>query len=54
MNKDNNEFIPYKFRTMIIDTSKCGNTLFEKPLKSITPIGKLLRKKSLEEISKAH
>jgi O-antigen biosynthesis protein WbqP len=40
-----------KFRTMKIDTPKdCPTHLLEEPDKYITPIGKLLRKSSLDEL----
>lgn len=45
------EFYIYKFRTMYIDTPKDVAThLLENPEKYITPIGKLLRKTSLDEL----
>lgn len=48
--KDNKEFKIYKFRTMKIDTPNLPTHLLEKPEQWITPIGKFLRKTSLDEL----
>lgn len=49
--KDNSHFMIYKFRTMRIDTPKdCPTHLLENPDQFITPIGKFLRKTSLDEL----
>ncbi|MCX7749870.1 MAG: sugar transferase [Clostridia bacterium] len=49
--KDKKEFNIYKFRTMYIDAPKDVPThLLENPDKFITPIGKFLRKTSLDEL----
>lgn len=47
--KDNVEFEIYKFRTMRIDTPNVPTHLLENPEQWITPIGKFLRKTSLDE-----
>lgn len=49
--KKNKEFLIYKFRTMYIDAPKNMPThLLENPDRYITPIGKFLRKTSLDEL----
>ena len=48
--KDNVEFEIYKFRTMRIDTPNVPTHLLENPEQWITPIGKFLRKTSLDEL----
>lgn len=48
--KDNVEFYIYKFRTMRIDTPNVPTHLLENPEQWITPIGKFLRKTSLDEL----
>lgn len=49
--KDKTEFIIYKFRTMYLETPKNVPThLLENPDKYITPVGKILRKTSLDEL----
>lgn len=48
--KDNVEFYIYKFRTMRIDTPNVPTHLLEKPEQWITPIGRFLRKTSLDEL----
>ena len=48
--KDNIEFKIYKFRTMRIDTPNVPTHLLENPEQWITPIGKFLRKTSLDEL----
>ena len=48
--KDNFEFRIYKFRTMRIDTPNVPTHLLENPEQWITPIGKFLRKTSLDEL----
>lgn len=48
--KDNVEFEIFKFRTMRIDTPNVPTHLLENPEQWITPIGKLLRKTSLDEL----
>lgn len=48
--KDNIEFEIYKFRTMRIDTPNVPTHLLENPEQWITPIGKFLRKTSLDEL----
>lgn len=48
--KDNVEFEIYKFRTMRIDTPNVPTHLLENPGQWITPIGKFLRKTSLDEL----
>ena len=48
--KDNVEFEILKFRTMRIDTPNVATHLLENPEKWITPIGKFLRKTSLDEL----
>lgn len=50
MGKDNIEFEIYKFRTMRIDTPNVPTHLLENPEQWITPIGKFLRKTSLDEL----
>lgn len=48
--KDNKEFYIYKFRTMRIDTPNVATHLLENPEQYITPIGKFMRKTSLDEL----
>ena len=48
--KDNVEFEIYKFRTMRIDTPNVPTHLLENPEQWITPVGKFLRKTSLDEL----
>ena len=48
--KDTFEFRIYKFRTMRIDTPNVPTHLLENPEQWITPIGKFLRKTSLDEL----
>ena len=48
--KNNDEFQIYKFRTMRIDTPNVPTHLLEKPEQWITPVGKFLRKTSLDEL----
>ncbi|WP_194191045.1 sugar transferase [Clostridium chrysemydis] len=48
--KDNIEFNILKFRTMRIDTPNVATHLLENPEQWITPIGKFLRKTSLDEL----
>ena len=48
--KNNFEFEIYKFRTMRIDTPNVPTHLLENPEQWITPIGKFLRKTSLDEL----
>lgn len=48
--KDNQEFMIYKFRTMRIDTPNVATHLLENPEQYITPIGKFMRKTSLDEL----
>ncbi|MDP4180637.1 MAG: sugar transferase [Bacillota bacterium] len=49
--KDKREFNIYKFRSMYIDTPKDVPThLLDKPDAFITPVGKILRKTSLDEL----
>lgn len=48
--KDNIEFKIYKFRTMRIDTPNVPTHLLENPEQWITPVGKFLRKTSLDEL----
>lgn len=48
--KDNKEFKILKFRTMRIDTPNVATHLLENPDHWITPIGKFLRKTSLDEL----
>lgn len=48
--KNNVEFYIYKFRTMRIDTPNVPTHLLENPEEWITPIGKFLRKTSLDEL----
>ena len=48
--KDNQEFMIYKFRTMRIDTPNIATHLLKNPDQYITPIGKFMRKASLDEL----
>ena len=47
---DNVEFMIYKFRTMRIDTPNVATHLLKNPEQYITPIGKFMRKTSLDEL----
>ncbi len=47
---DNQEFMIYKFRTMRIDTPNVATHLLKNPEQYITPIGKFMRKTSLDEL----
>lgn len=48
--KDNEEFYILKFRTMRVDTPNVATHLLKDPLVFITPVGKFLRKTSLDEL----
>lgn len=48
--KDNVEFMIYKFRTMRMDTPNVATHLLKNPEQYITPIGKFMRKTSLDEL----
>ncbi|MPQ43505.1 sugar transferase [Clostridium tarantellae] len=48
--KDNNEFEILKFRTMKINTPNVATHLLGKSESFITPVGKILRKTSLDEL----
>lgn len=48
--KSNKEFMIYKFRTMRIDTPNVATHLLKNPEQYITPIGKFMRKTSLDEL----
>lgn len=48
--KNNEEFMIYKFRTMRIDTPNVATHLLKNPEQYITPIGKFMRKTSLDEL----
>ena len=48
--KDNALFLMPKFRTMIIDTPNVATHLLENPSSYYTPIGKFLRKYSIDEL----
>ena len=48
--KNNVEFEIYKFRTMRIDTPNVPTHLLKNPEQWITPVGKFLRKASLDEL----
>lgn len=48
--KNNEEFSILKFRTMRIDTPNVPTHLLENPEQWITPVGKFLRKTSLDEL----
>lgn len=48
--RDNQEFMIYKFRTMRIDTPNVATHLLKNPEQYITPIGKFMRKTSLDEL----
>lgn len=50
MGLNNQEFMIYKFRTMRTDTPNVATHLLENPEQYITPIGKLMRKTSLDEL----
>jgi len=48
--KGNRLFTMYKFRTMRIDTPQVATHLLKEPDQFLTPIGKLLRRTSLDEL----
>ncbi|ELC8354183.1 sugar transferase [Clostridium perfringens] len=48
--KDNEEFYILKFRTMKVDTPNVATHLLKDPSVFITPVGKFLRKTSLDEL----
>ena len=48
--RKNNEFILYKFRSMRTDTPDVATHLMKDPQNYITPLGKFLRKSSLDEL----
>ena len=48
--KGNKLFTMYKFRTMRIDTPQVATHLLKEPDQFLTPIGKLLRRTSLDEL----
>ncbi len=48
--RDNNIFKMYKFRTMKIDTPAIATHLMKKPELYLTPLGKFLRRTSLDEL----
>lgn len=48
--KDNEEFYILKFRTMRVDTPNVATHLLKDPSLFITPVGKFLRKTSLDEL----
>ena len=48
--KGNKLFTMYKFRTMRIDTPQLATHLLREPDQFLTPIGKLLRRTSLDEL----
>lgn len=48
--RENEKFNMPKFRTMVIDTPNVASHLLEKPEIWLTPIGKILRKYSLDEL----
>ncbi|WP_317326665.1 sugar transferase [Turicibacter sanguinis] len=50
MGVNNKEFMIYKFRTMRIDTPNVATHLLKNPEQYITPIGKFMRKTSLDEL----
>lgn len=50
MGLNNEEFVIYKFRTMRIDTPNVATHLLKNPDQYITPIGKVMRKTSLDEL----
>lgn len=50
MGINNQEFMIYKFRTMRIDTPNVATHLLKNPEQYITPIGKFMRKTSLDEL----
>lgn len=49
--KDNMVFKMPKFRTMLTDTPAVATHLLENPDQFLTPIGKFLRKSSLDELA---
>ncbi len=48
--KDNKEFIMYKFRSMRSDAPEIPTGEFENPNEYITPLGRILRKSSIDEL----
>ena len=48
--KGNKLFMMYKFRTMRMDTPQVATHLLKEPDQFLTPIGKLLRRTSLDEL----
>jgi O-antigen biosynthesis protein WbqP len=48
--KNSRNFTMYKFRTMRIDTPQVATHLLREPDQFLTPIGKLLRRTSLDEL----
>jgi O-antigen biosynthesis protein WbqP len=48
--KDNREFKMPKFRTMRTDTPQLATHLMQDPAQFVTPVGKFLRKTSLDEL----
>jgi len=50
VSKGNKLFTMYKFRTMRIDTPQVATHLLKEPDQFLTPIGKLLRRTSLDEL----
>ena len=48
--RNNKEFLLYKFRTMRTDTPNVATHLLKDPQSFITPVGKFLRKSSLDEL----
>ena len=48
--KNSRNFTMYKFRTMRIDTPQVATHLLKEPDQFLTPIGKLLRRTSLDEL----
>jgi len=48
--RNNQEFVLYKFRSMRTDTPNVPTHLLKDPKSYITPIGKFLRKSSLDEL----
>src|SRR3546814_649504 len=48
--RDNGRFMMPKFRTMRIDTPNVATHLLEEPRRWVTPIGRVLRRASLDEL----
>jgi O-antigen biosynthesis protein WbqP len=48
--RENHEFLMPKFRTMRVDTPQLATHLLDNPDQYLTPIGKFLRKTSLDEL----